>query len=75
MSNSSSKSGVENFLCNNATAAKISKLSTEISCDDFITIMSVVIREGLEEITLKRFGIRSLILILNFLYKENKNHL
>lgn len=43
MSNSSSKSGVENFLCNNATAAKISKLSTEISCDDFITIMAVVI--------------------------------
>ena len=49
MSNST-KSGVENLLCNNATAAKISKLSTDISCDDFITIMAVVIREEVEKI-------------------------
>ena len=49
MSNST-KSGVENLLCNNATAAKISKLSTDISCDDFITIMAVVIRGEVEKI-------------------------
>ena len=45
MSNASESAGVENFLCNNATAAQIGKLSTDISCDDFITIMAVTFRE------------------------------
>ena len=45
MSNASESAGVENFLCNNATAARIGKLSTDISCDDFITIMAVTFRE------------------------------
>ena len=45
MSNASESAGVKNFLCNNATAAQIGKLSTDISCDDFITIMAVTIRE------------------------------
>ena len=46
MSNASeSAGGVDNFLCNDATAAQVGRLSTDISCDDFITIMAVTIRE------------------------------
>ena len=46
MSNASeSAGGVDNFLCNDATAAQVGKLSTDISCDDFITIMAVTFRE------------------------------
>ena len=48
MSNASESAGVKNFLCNNATAAQVGKLSTDISCDDFITIMAVTFREKLD---------------------------